>query len=59
MKRVSIVIWIVCAGFVSAARGQQPAGTCSNNWTEFHRPNMRRSNPVRRCLGSKMLRVSN
>ena len=41
---------ILCACFVSVAWGQQPASTCSNKWTEFHRPNMRRSNPCEKVL---------
>jgi outer membrane protein assembly factor BamB len=30
--------------------GQQPAGTRNNNWSEFHRPNMVRSNPCEKVL---------
>src|SRR5580692_3426354 len=51
MNRISRVALILCACFVSVAWGQQPAGTCTNNWTEFHRPNMRRWNPCEKVLG--------
>jgi outer membrane protein assembly factor BamB len=54
MKRISIGVLILCACFMSVAWGEQPAGTCSNNWTEFHRPNMQRWNPC-----EKMLNVNN
>ena len=50
MNRISRVVVILCACFVSLAWGQQPAGTCTNNWTEFHRPNMVRSNPCEKVL---------
>jgi glucose dehydrogenase len=53
MKRVSIVVLILCVAFLSTARGQQPAGTCFNNWSEFHRANMERWNPCERVLGVK------
>jgi hypothetical protein len=42
MQRVTLVISILCGCFVSVASTQQPAGTCSNNWTEFHQSNMQR-----------------
>jgi outer membrane protein assembly factor BamB len=35
---------------VSVVWGQQPAGTCNNNWSEFHRPNMVRSNQCEKVL---------
>jgi outer membrane protein assembly factor BamB len=50
MNRISRVALILCACFVSVAWGQQPAGTCTNNWTEFHRPNMVRWNPCEKVL---------
>lgn len=50
MKRISILALILCACCVSVAWGQKPAATCSNNWTEFHRPNMARWNPCERVL---------
>jgi hypothetical protein len=50
MKRINIVVLILCACFVSVAWGQQPGVKCSNNWTEFHRPNMVRWNPCEKVL---------
>ena len=44
------MVLILCACFVSVAWGQQPAGKCSNNWSEFHRPNMQRWNPCEKVL---------
>jgi outer membrane protein assembly factor BamB len=54
MKRISIVVLILCACFVSAAWGQQPAAKCYNSWAQFHRYNMYRWN---RC--EKVLNVDN
>src|SRR5580693_6026091 len=51
MKRISIVVLILCGCFVSVAWGQQPAGNCNNNWSEFHRTNMERWNPCEKVLG--------
>jgi hypothetical protein len=51
MNRISRVVLILCVCFVSVAWSQQPAGTCSNNWTEFLRPNMERWNPCEKVLG--------
>src|SRR5580692_5681627 len=51
MNRISRVALILCACFVSVAWGQQPVGKCSNNWTEFHKANMQRSNPCEKVLG--------
>jgi outer membrane protein assembly factor BamB len=51
MKRISLVVLILCACFVSVAWGQQPANKCTNNWSEFHRTNMRRWNPCEKVLG--------
>ena len=50
MKRISILAFILCACFVSVAWGQQPAGKCINNWSEFHRTNMKRWNPCEKVL---------
>ena len=50
MKRISILVSILCACIVSLAWGEQPAGTCNNNWTEFHRTNMMRWNPCEKVL---------
>jgi outer membrane protein assembly factor BamB len=54
MKRISIVVLILCARFVSVAWGQQTAGTCISKWAQFHKYNMRRSNPC-----EKVLKVNN
>jgi hypothetical protein len=35
MKRISLVVSILCGSFVSVAWGQQPAGKCTNDWSEF------------------------
>jgi len=43
MKRISVLVLILCAYFVSAAWGQQPAG--SDNWSELQRTNMMHWNP--------------
>jgi hypothetical protein len=51
MKRISLVVLILCASFVSVAWGQQPAGKCTNDWTEFNRTNMQRWNPCENVLG--------
>ena len=50
MKRISMVASVLCLFFVSVAWGQQPAGKCSNNWSEFHRTNMQRWNPCEKVL---------
>ena len=50
MNRISRVALILFACFVSVAWGQQPAGTCVNNWSEFHRTNMQRWNPCEKVL---------
>ena len=49
MKRISISVFVLCACLVSAAWGQKPA-VCINNWSEFHRTNMHRSNPCETAL---------
>jgi outer membrane protein assembly factor BamB len=51
MNRISRVALILFACFVSVAWAQQPAGKCINNWSEFHRTNMERSNPCEKVLG--------
>ena len=56
MKRISILVLILCACIVSLAWGEQPAGTCNNNWTEFHRTNMMRWNPCEKVLNVKTVR---
>ncbi len=48
MKRVRILVLILCVCFVSAAWGQQPASRA--DWTEFHRLNMVRWNPFEKVL---------
>ena len=47
MKRISTLVWILSACFVSAAWGQQPAVTCLPLWGQFHRHNMQRWKTVR------------
>jgi hypothetical protein len=54
MKRISLVVSILCGSFVSVAWGQQPAGKCTNDWSEFHWTNMQRWNPCETCLASQM-----
>jgi glucose dehydrogenase len=50
MKSIRILVLILCASFVSVAWGQQAAGKCINNWSEFHRTNMQRWNPCEKVL---------
>jgi hypothetical protein len=50
MKRISLVVSILCGSFVSVAWGPQPAGKCTNDC----RTNMRRWNPCETCLASQM-----
>jgi hypothetical protein len=38
--------------------GQQPEGTCCNDWSEFHRTNMDRWNPYENVLSVTMLGAS-
>jgi len=45
MKRLSISILILCACFVPVT-----SVTCYSNWSEFHRPNMKRYNPCEKVL---------
>jgi hypothetical protein len=58
MKRSSIVVLVLCACFISVGWGQQPAGTVHTNWSEFHRPNMRRWNPYENVLSVNNVGVS-
>ncbi len=44
MKRISILVWILCACFVSVAWGQK------HGWGEFHRPDVMRFNPYETVL---------
>ena len=54
MKRIRILVLILCAGFVSVAWGQQPqACTTYTPWAEFHRQNMQRWNPCEKVLNVK------
>jgi glucose dehydrogenase len=53
MKRISIVVLILCAGFVSVAWGQEPACGTHTPWAEFHRHNMQRWNPCEKVLNVK------
>jgi len=50
MKRISILVLILCACFASVAWGQQPASKVCNDWREFHRPDMTRFNPCEKTL---------
>jgi outer membrane protein assembly factor BamB len=50
MKRINLVVLILCAGFVSVAWGQPTACKVHTPWAEFHRHNMRRSNPCEKVL---------
>src|SRR5579864_2217973 len=50
MKRISILVLVLCACFVSVAWGQQLANKGSSDWTEFHRLDMVRVNPYEHVL---------
>jgi hypothetical protein len=50
MKRISIFVLILCACFVPVAWGQQTTCKVHTPWAEFHRYNMRRSNPCEKVL---------
>src|ERR1017187_7883542 len=50
MKHIHILVLILCACFVPAAWGQQPATSSLNNWSEFHRTDMTRYNPYEDTL---------
>ncbi len=50
MKRISIVVLILCAGSVSVAWGQKPTCGTYTPWAEFHRHNMQRWNPCEKVL---------
>ncbi len=49
MKRISILVLILCACFAPVAWSQQAVNT-GHNWSQFHRPNMRRCNPYETVL---------
>ena len=49
MKRISILVLILCVCIVHVAWGEQAAGT-GRNWSQFHRPNMSRWNPYENVL---------
>ena len=51
MKRIGIMVLILCACFVPVAWGQQPqACTTYTPWSQFHRDNMQRFNPCEKVL---------
>ena len=50
MKRISILVLILCTCFASVAWGQQPASKVCTGWSEFHRPDMTRLNPCEKVL---------
>jgi len=50
VRRVSVLVLILFACFVSAAPGQQSAANSQNNWSEFLRTNMGRWNPYEHVL---------
>jgi hypothetical protein len=50
MKRISIVVLILCVCCASVAWGQQPTCGVYTPWAQFHRYNMRRSNPCEKVL---------
>jgi hypothetical protein len=52
MKRIGVVVLILCAGFVSVAGGQQPLCKHPSPWGEFHRHNMMRWNPCENVLNT-------
>jgi hypothetical protein len=45
MKRLRVLFLILCACVVPVAWGQQLTSTVQTNWSEFHRPDMKRFNP--------------
>jgi outer membrane protein assembly factor BamB len=50
MKRICIVVLILCACFLSVAWGQQPTCKVYTPWAEFHRHDMQRWNPCEKVL---------
>jgi len=50
VKRMSILVSILCACFVSVAWGQDVTCPASVNWTEFHTNDMKRWNPCEKVL---------
>ena len=53
MKRIRILVLILCACFVSVAWGQQPTCPAYTPWAQFHRANMQRCNPCEKVLNVK------
>jgi outer membrane protein assembly factor BamB len=51
MKRISILVLILCVCFVSVAWGEQQACTAYTPWAQFHKLNMRRWNRCEKVLG--------
>ena len=50
MKHIRILALILCACFVPVAWGRPQACTTYTPWAQFHRYNMRRSNPCEKVL---------
>src|SRR5580692_5110747 len=50
MKSAGILVLILCAWCASVAWGQQTKCKANTPWAEFHRFNMRRSNPCEKAL---------
>jgi hypothetical protein len=50
MKRIRVLVFILCACFVPAAWGQKVTCPASVNWTEFHTIDMMRWNPCEKVL---------
>jgi len=56
MKGIRIAILILSACLASLAWGQPRAGSCTNDWTEFHGANMQRWDPCEKTLNAKNVR---
>jgi outer membrane protein assembly factor BamB len=52
MKHIRMLVLMGCASLALIAWAQQPTGKGSNNWTEFHRHNMTRFNPLENVLNA-------
>jgi len=52
MKRISILVLILCTCFASVAWGQRATSQVCTGWSEFHRPNMTRFNPCEKVLNA-------
>jgi outer membrane protein assembly factor BamB len=50
MKSIRIAVLILCACFVSVGWAQPPEANALNNWSQFLRTNMQRSNPYETVL---------